>query len=254
MNRRTGLSFVVIASVGVTLAAVPQRATDTANPLAGNPAAIAAGDRLFQQTVRRMSRRSQPRAVARDRHVRSRRRGRPDRPDDPRPACPGRRCRRSPRSRPSRCGSWFRSFAACRAPTRRPASSANAAPGARAGDPALGETLFFGRGGCASCHEVNGRGGIVGPDLSAAGLTRAEALRQKILDPSNPAAAGRRWAWRSRRRPAAGRRRTNEGRPGDPRRAPERRHVLAADGGRNRPASSARQVRRSPACDTKTAR
>jgi alcohol dehydrogenase (cytochrome c) len=47
--------------------------------------------------------------------------------------------------------------------------------------------LFFGRGGCATCHEVNGRGGTVGPDLSSAGLIPAEALRRKILDPSNPA-------------------------------------------------------------------
>ena len=27
-----------------------------------------------------------------------------------------------------------------------------------------GVSLFFGKAGCANCHEVNGRGGIVGPD------------------------------------------------------------------------------------------
>src|SRR5438046_6840682 len=37
------------------------------------------------------------------------------------------------------------------------------------GDPAAGERLFFGTARCASCHQVNGRGGIVGPDLSTAG-------------------------------------------------------------------------------------
>src|SRR5689334_18904456 len=34
------------------------------------------------------------------------------------------------------------------------------------GDAAAGETIFFGKGGCATCHQVDGRGGIVGPDLS----------------------------------------------------------------------------------------
>jgi alcohol dehydrogenase (cytochrome c) len=54
------------------------------------------------------------------------------------------------------------------------------------GDAAAGESIFFGRAGCASCHEVNGRGGIVGPDLSAAGGLGPAALHQKIVDPNNP--------------------------------------------------------------------
>ncbi|MBY0505859.1 MAG: PQQ-dependent dehydrogenase, methanol/ethanol family [Bryobacteraceae bacterium] len=53
-----------------------------------------------------------------------------------------------------------------------------------AGDAVAGKSLFFGTAGCAGCHEVNGRGGIVGPDLSAAGATPAETLMQKIVDPS----------------------------------------------------------------------
>jgi len=57
------------------------------------------------------------------------------------------------------------------------------------GNPAAGEAVFFGVGGCANCHEVNGRGGVVGPDLSGAGRQSAAALRQKILDPNNPLAA-----------------------------------------------------------------
>ncbi len=56
------------------------------------------------------------------------------------------------------------------------------------GDPAAGESLFFGAAGCATCHEVNARGGIVGPDLSAAGSVSPAALRLKIVDPNNPAA------------------------------------------------------------------
>ena len=60
------------------------------------------------------------------------------------------------------------------------------------GDPAAGAQVFFGKGGCAACHDVNGRGGIVGPDLSSAGRHSAEALQRKILDPREFLGAGRR--------------------------------------------------------------
>src|SRR5436190_4692836 len=58
-----------------------------------------------------------------------------------------------------------------------------------------GESLFFGRAGCASCHQVNGRGGITGPDLSTVARATGTAIRQKIVNPAapfaGPAAAGR---------------------------------------------------------------
>jgi PQQ-dependent dehydrogenase (methanol/ethanol family) len=54
-----------------------------------------------------------------------------------------------------------------------------------AGNAAAGEKLFFGAGGCAGCHAVNARGGVVGPDLSAAGAMSAEMLRQKLVDPAS---------------------------------------------------------------------
>jgi len=63
------------------------------------------------------------------------------------------------------------------------------------GDPLAGESLFYGKAGCGSCHAVNARGGIVGPDLSSAGKTAALALRAKILDPNtsvDPRGRGRR--------------------------------------------------------------
>src|SRR3954466_7861914 len=37
------------------------------------------------------------------------------------------------------------------------------------GNVAAGETFFFGKGQCASCHMVHGRGNSNGPDLSAIG-------------------------------------------------------------------------------------
>jgi putative heme-binding domain-containing protein len=73
------------------------------------------------------------------------------------------------------------------------AGSRSAASGA--GDAAAGERIFDGKGGCVVCHQVNARGGVVGPDLSAIGSARsAEALRQKIVSPGNPEAQGGRGA------------------------------------------------------------
>ncbi|HEY4364618.1 MAG TPA: PQQ-dependent dehydrogenase, methanol/ethanol family [Bryobacteraceae bacterium] len=53
-----------------------------------------------------------------------------------------------------------------------------------------GEAIFFGKAACGTCHQVNARGGITGPDLSNAGRNSAEALRKKILDPSAPSDPG----------------------------------------------------------------
>jgi PQQ-dependent dehydrogenase (methanol/ethanol family) len=58
-------------------------------------------------------------------------------------------------------------------------------------DATAGEGVFFGKAQCSACHEVNGRGGIVGPDLSTAGRLSAQALLQKILRPAEPIATGR---------------------------------------------------------------
>ena len=60
---------------------------------------------------------------------------------------------------------------------------------AAGGDVAAGETLFFGGAGCASCHQVNGRGGVVGADLTNAGRLSPAALRLKIVDPNAPGPA-----------------------------------------------------------------
>jgi alcohol dehydrogenase (cytochrome c) len=64
-----------------------------------------------------------------------------------------------------------------------------------AGDAAAGAQIFDGKGGCVVCHQIDARGGVVGPDLSAIGSTRSpEALRQKILNPGNPEPQGGRGA------------------------------------------------------------
>ena len=64
----------------------------------------------------------------------------------------------------------------------RPPAAANAPAAPMTGNSASGETLFFGKAECSTCHEVKGRGGVVGPDLSTIGTTPAAVLRQKIVD------------------------------------------------------------------------
>ena len=61
---------------------------------------------------------------------------------------------------------------------------AAASASAVGGNAVAGEAIFFGKGACATCHDINGRGGAVGPDLSAAGQLPVETIRQAILDPN----------------------------------------------------------------------
>jgi len=52
------------------------------------------------------------------------------------------------------------------------------------GDAARGETLFFAGNRCSSCHMVKGRGGRLGPELTAIGSARPVAyLVESIRDP-----------------------------------------------------------------------
>ena len=54
-----------------------------------------------------------------------------------------------------------------------------------AGDAGAGAAFFFGKGRCAECHMIHGRGGVTAPDLSNAGadLTLAE-MEQSLLNPA----------------------------------------------------------------------
>jgi cytochrome c oxidase cbb3-type subunit III len=56
----------------------------------------------------------------------------------------------------------------------------------RVGDATRGRAIFEGKGGCATCHRVAGRGPRVAPDLSDVGLARTPAaLERSIRDPSS---------------------------------------------------------------------
>jgi cytochrome c oxidase cbb3-type subunit III len=53
-----------------------------------------------------------------------------------------------------------------------------------AGDIAQGERFFFGKGACAQCHMVKGRGGRLGPDLTRVGAARSVTyLTESIREP-----------------------------------------------------------------------
>jgi cytochrome c oxidase cbb3-type subunit III len=52
------------------------------------------------------------------------------------------------------------------------------------GNSEAGVTLFRGKGGCLRCHQVNGEGGRLGPDLSQVGARRSpDHLKGSLLDP-----------------------------------------------------------------------
>jgi alcohol dehydrogenase (cytochrome c) len=62
--------------------------------------------------------------------------------------------------------------------------SLSASPGDNvrlAGDEHAGEVLFFGRGGCAGCHEVNAKGADLASDLSAEGRKAIGVIHDGIL-------------------------------------------------------------------------
>ena len=69
--------------------------------------------------------------------------------------------------------------------------NASAAEAKVPGDRAAGNAYFFGKGQCAGCHMVSGRGAAVGPDLS--GIAReltVDQLREALVNPSARLAPG----------------------------------------------------------------
>jgi cytochrome c oxidase cbb3-type subunit 3 len=59
------------------------------------------------------------------------------------------------------------------------------------GDSTKGEKIFWGTGGCSTCHMVQGRGGVLGPDLSHVGGARSVPyLIDSIREPSKELTSG----------------------------------------------------------------
>jgi len=60
-----------------------------------------------------------------------------------------------------------------------------AATAVKVGDPKRGQVLFDGKGACATCHRVNGRGPRLSSDLSDIGAIRTPgSLQRSLLDPA----------------------------------------------------------------------
>jgi cytochrome c oxidase cbb3-type subunit III len=52
------------------------------------------------------------------------------------------------------------------------------------GNVEAGRAIFFGRGGCSGCHMIEGRGGILGPELSNLGAQRTvQAILEALTQP-----------------------------------------------------------------------
>jgi len=65
------------------------------------------------------------------------------------------------------------------------------APAEIVGDAAHGKSLFDGTAACATCHMMNGKGGRLGPDLTAAGSARSiDYLIESVRSPSRRLAQG----------------------------------------------------------------
>jgi len=55
----------------------------------------------------------------------------------------------------------------------------------KVGNVARGQSLYSGKGKCASCHRINGIGPRLAPDLSDIGAARSpSALQRSLLEPS----------------------------------------------------------------------
>jgi putative heme-binding domain-containing protein len=63
-------------------------------------------------------------------------------------------------------------------------SLGRSAPTSVTGDKAKGKALYEGKGGCANCHMIEGKGGRMGPDLTLIGAMRSPSnLKTSIVEP-----------------------------------------------------------------------
>src|SRR5262245_54359076 len=195
-HRTSLLVFAAVAALGVALpwaAQQPPQSDTVVNPLAGNPAAIQAGTRLFNDFCADChggggvgNNKGPALNTGTFKHggddaglFRTIKNGIPGTEMDANANVPD--------SQIWQLVAYIRSLAPVT--ERGPAASASAVGGSAA----AGEAIFFGKGACATCHDINGRGGAVGSDLSGAGQLPAATLRQAILDPNalTPPAGGR---------------------------------------------------------------
>src|SRR5436190_23854185 len=192
------LVFAAVAALGVALpwaAQQPPQSDAVVNPLAGNPAAIQAGTRLFDGFCADChggngvgNNKGPALNTGTFKHggddaglFRTIKNGIPGTEMDANANVPDQQI--------WQLVAYIRSLAPV-TENRGAAASASSV----GGNAVAGEAIFFGKGECATCHDINGRGGAVGPDLSAAGQLPVATIRQAIRDPNAmaPPAGGRR--------------------------------------------------------------
>lgn len=72
-----------------------------------------------------------------------------------------------------------------------PAQASTPAGGATFAGGSIDPQALVNAAGCIGCHKLNGAGGAVGPDLTRVGARHsAQAIRQKILDPTSSVTKG----------------------------------------------------------------
>jgi PQQ-dependent dehydrogenase (methanol/ethanol family) len=181
------IKFLILAAAAMTAAALfAQQADTTRNPLGADPAAVAAGQQLYNGTCTSCHGAAGQGDRGPALNAPTLAHGADDgelfhtiRTGIPNSQMP-------PFARLTDTQTW-QLVSYIRSLQGTPSAAASAAGGMPvAGDAAAGEAVFYGKAACATCHEVNGRGGVTGPDLSNAGRLAAAALRQKIVDPNNP--------------------------------------------------------------------
>lgn len=173
-------SFLIVCSTAAILFAQEHTQQNEKNPLAGNASAVTAGQRLYEQACQSChggeGRGDRAPALAGGTFRHGTLDGeiflniRNGVPSTQMPAF-----RRLTTEQVWQLVSYIRSLSG--APT-------TATNERTAGNLLAGEQLFFGKANCAACHEINARGASIGPDLSNVGRFAADALRQKILDPT----------------------------------------------------------------------
>lgn len=172
----TGLAALALI-LATHLAAQSDRAEAQQNPFAGQPAAIAAGKTLYSaqcQSCHPVGIATYQRGSADGEIFLNIRNGIANTP-------------MPPYTQLSTDQTWqiiayMRTLSAASAP-----APATVAASPSTGDPANGKLIFEGKGACLTCHQFNGKGVAVGPELTASALT-AEQIQAAITNPNVPAA------------------------------------------------------------------